>query len=98
MYAGPAEASLVPPGWYGWLHHTTDELPGESNPTYAWQRPHRSNPTGTEKAEFPPGHYFSARPRPPVQAEYRPWTPAQASTTKQDPEEDSSARLGAGHK
>ena len=45
-YAGPAEASHVPPEWHAWLHYTTD-TPLADRPRYAWEKPHLPNPTGT---------------------------------------------------
>jgi len=27
IYNGTAEASIVPPSWHGWLHHTVDTPP-----------------------------------------------------------------------
>ena len=27
IYAGESEGSATPPGWYGWLHHSTDTPP-----------------------------------------------------------------------
>ena len=27
IYRGESEGSATPPGWYGWLHHQTDEAP-----------------------------------------------------------------------
>ncbi len=29
IYVGDAEASKVPPEWYGWLHYILDEPPGQ---------------------------------------------------------------------
>lgn len=46
IYNGPAEASAIPPGWHGWMHHRTDVSPADEK--YAvreWQKPHRANPT-----------------------------------------------------
>ncbi len=31
IYSGDAEASKVPPGWNGWLHHTVDVAPTEES-------------------------------------------------------------------
>lgn len=54
IYPGYSEPSTVPPGWFGWLHHTTDVPPTEE--TYVpkeWQKPHRPNMTGTPEAWRP---------------------------------------------
>ena len=29
IYANYAEASMIPPGWHGWMHHRTDTPPSE---------------------------------------------------------------------
>ncbi len=31
IYNGYAEASAIPPGWHGWMHHRTDVPPTEEN-------------------------------------------------------------------
>ena len=51
-----SEGSKVPPGWYGWLHHMTDENP--ANTEYKpreWEKPYVPNQTGTPNAWRPPG-------------------------------------------
>src|ERR1700753_3617362 len=56
VYSGVAEATAVPPGWHGWLHHTVDVPPTQSNvKTHAWEKPHRPNMTGTVGAYRPTG-------------------------------------------
>ena len=48
IYNGVAEASMTPPGWNGWLHHTVDVPPTEEDyKPYAWEKAHIGNPTGT---------------------------------------------------
>ena len=41
MYGGLAEASTVPPEWYGWLHHQISRRtrPGTSPYRRPWQKP-----------------------------------------------------------
>src|SRR5580704_3048658 len=40
VYNGVAEASMVPPYWHGWLHHTVDLPPTEEKArTYRWEKP-----------------------------------------------------------
>ena len=73
-YAGPAEASLVPPEWHSWLHYTTDEplveraapLVGEA----ASAKRHRY--TGELP---PPGHDYQGGQRARATGDYEAWTP-----------------------
>src|SRR5262249_47453634 len=54
IYNGTAEASIVPPSWHGWLHHTVDTPPTQEEVTpRPWWKPHRPNLTGTP-APHPP--------------------------------------------
>ena len=54
IYNGYAEGSMVPTGWYGWLHHTTGALPTEEDYVPKdWQKPHLPNMTGTPRAWRP---------------------------------------------
>ncbi|MFC7400246.1 NADH:ubiquinone oxidoreductase subunit NDUFA12 [Chelatococcus sp. GCM10030263] len=76
IYADYAEASMIPPGWHGWMHHTTDVPP--SRDTYTpreWQKPHRPNLTGTAEAYRPSGSTLASGQRPPATGDYSPWTP-----------------------
>lgn len=76
IYNGEAEASMVPPGWYGWLHHTVDVPPSqESYTAKPWERPHEPNLTGTVAAYRPPGSALNGGHRPQVSADYEAWTP-----------------------
>ena len=54
MYAGPVEASAVPPEWHAWLHYTTD-APLPDTGRKVWQKPHLPNATGTAAATGRPG-------------------------------------------
>ena len=48
IYNGYAEASRIPAGWHGWMHHVVDVPPTEENyQPREWQKPHQPNPTGT---------------------------------------------------
>lgn len=59
LYKGEPEASLVPPSWFGWLHHMCDHpLPSGPENRYVWQKPHQPNLSGTEAAPLPTGHPF----------------------------------------
>ena len=76
MYEGEKEASRVPPGWYGWLHHTSDELPAEMpRQQPQWRKPHQPNLTGTPAAYHPPGHVSGGGKRAPATGDYEPWRP-----------------------
>src|SRR5262249_11835146 len=56
IYNGTAEASIVPPSWHGWLHHTVDTPPTQEEVTpRPWWKPHRPNLTGTPAAHRPIG-------------------------------------------
>jgi NADH:ubiquinone oxidoreductase subunit len=75
IYNGYAEASTIPPGWHGWIHHKVDIPPVNEN--YAarqWQKPHRPNLTGTPGAYHPPGSLLIPRPAKPA-PDYEPWRP-----------------------
>jgi len=77
IYNGVAEASMVPPSWHGWLHHTVDTPPTDENyQARPWQKAHRPNLTGTARAYRPPGSVLNPKPRTPGQdTAYEPWTP-----------------------
>ena len=76
VYAGPSEGSATPPGWYGWLHHTTDIPPTEANYTpHEWEAPYQANMTGTPAAWRPPGSTLASGKRPPATGDYEAWTP-----------------------
>jgi NADH:ubiquinone oxidoreductase subunit len=76
IYAGVAEGSMTPPGWYGWLHHTVDVPPPDENyEPRDWQLPHLPNLTGTPEAWRPPGSTLAAGVRPPATGDYEAWTP-----------------------
>ncbi|MCX7900182.1 MAG: NADH-ubiquinone oxidoreductase subunit NDUFA12 family protein, partial [Methylocystis sp.] len=73
---GYCEGSAVPPGWYGWLHHTVDTPPTQE--TYApksWELPHQPNMTGTPQAYRPPGSQLATGQRPPAGGDYVAWRP-----------------------
>lgn len=77
MYAGASEGSATPPGWYGWLHHTTDIPPTAAEYTAReWEAPHLPNMTGTPLAWRPRGSTLATGKRPPATGDYEAWTPA----------------------
>ena len=48
IYNGVSEASGIPPGWHGWMHHRVDTPPArESYQPREWQKPRIQNLTGT---------------------------------------------------
>ena len=76
MYNGVSEASTVPPGWNGWLHHTVDVPPSkEDYQAKEWQMPHQPNMTGTAQAYRPEGSLGRSGKHQPASADYQPWTP-----------------------
>jgi NADH:ubiquinone oxidoreductase subunit len=77
IYNGEAEASRIPPGWHGWMHHRTDVPPTEDGyKPYEWEKPHLPSLTGTPAAYRPRGSILRAESRGEVTDEYEPWTPA----------------------
>lgn len=75
IYSGYSEASQVPPGWHGWLHHRVDTLPSEDNyVAREWEKPHHENLTGSAKAYRPPGSIVGGAPQP-VKRDYQAWQP-----------------------
>lgn len=75
IYEGLAEASRVPPEWFGWLHHLVEEPPTVAPlPRKAWEREHRPNLTGTPFAYQPPGSLARGRDAAPMDG-YEAWNP-----------------------
>jgi NADH:ubiquinone oxidoreductase subunit len=76
LYNGLAESSKIPPGWYGWMHHTTDTPPTlDDAPRREWEKPHQPNLTGTPFAYRPSGSILAEGRRPRATGDYRPWRP-----------------------
>jgi len=76
IYNGYAEASAIPPGWNGWMHHRTDITPVEEQYTpHFWEKPHQANQTGTKAAYRPDGSLLAKGERPRVSADYDAWKP-----------------------
>jgi NADH:ubiquinone oxidoreductase subunit len=73
-YAGPPEASHVPPEWHAWLHYVTESPLPESS-RRAWQKPYQPNMTGTPESYRPPGHDYRGGQRSPATGDYEAWTP-----------------------
>ena len=76
IYNGVSEASMTPPGWNGWLHHTVDVAPSEEDyKPHPWELPHMANPTGTPAAIRPEGSTLRPGPRQPTGGDYEAWSP-----------------------
>jgi NADH:ubiquinone oxidoreductase subunit len=76
IYEGYADASKVPPEWFGWLHYTFDDIPPETPlPAKAWQREHRPNMSGTPLAWKPPGSIARGGERARATGDYEAWRP-----------------------
>ncbi|MBB4196377.1 NADH:ubiquinone oxidoreductase subunit NDUFA12 [Rhodoblastus sphagnicola] len=76
IFKGVAEGSKVPPGWYGWLHHMTDETPVSAPYTpREWEKSYTPNQTGTPNAWRPQGSTLAAGVRPPTGGDYQAWSP-----------------------
>ncbi|MCP4314603.1 MAG: NADH:ubiquinone oxidoreductase subunit NDUFA12 [Hyphomicrobiales bacterium] len=76
IFNGPSEASAIPPGWHGWMHHRTNVSPADENYTaMEWQKPHQPNMTGTAGAYRPKGSILNPADRPRVTGDYDAWTP-----------------------
>ena len=76
IYNGVSEASRIPPGWHGWMHHRVDTPPVDENyQPRDWQKPHEPNLTGTAEAYRPKGSILGAGHRPQVTGDYDAWTP-----------------------
>jgi NADH:ubiquinone oxidoreductase subunit len=76
IFSGEVEASLIPPGWRGWLSGTSALAPSEE--PYAareWEKSHLPNMTGSPQAYRPQGSTLSSGKRPEATGDYMPWTP-----------------------
>jgi NADH:ubiquinone oxidoreductase subunit len=80
IYKDYAEASAIPPSWHGWMHHTVDVPPtDEKYRPWAWEKPHRANPTGTPAAQRPTGSTLAQGRRPKATGDYKAWVPGAKS-------------------
>jgi len=76
VYNGYADASAIPPGWHGWMHHRTDVPPTKDNyVAREWEKPHQANLTGSALAYRPQGSIAATGERPRVTGDYDAWTP-----------------------
>ena len=54
IYADTIDASKIPVEWFSWIHYTNNKIEKNHNfEKYSWQKPHKSNLTGTDKAYYP---------------------------------------------
>jgi len=54
IYSDEIDATKIPVEWYSWMHFTPNRIEKNHDlKKYKWQKPHKSNPTGTEKAYYP---------------------------------------------
>lgn len=52
------EASMIPPEWHRWMHHSTDKLPTEEDLVqYKWMQDHKQNLTGSAQCYTPYSTY-----------------------------------------
>ncbi|MGH6763224.1 MAG: NADH:ubiquinone oxidoreductase subunit NDUFA12 [Phyllobacterium sp.] len=76
IYKDVTEASAIPPGWHGWIHHRTDLPPSQDDYIpHEWQKRHEPNLTGTAFAYRPKGSLAGGHDRPKVTGDYDAWTP-----------------------
>lgn len=76
IYKNYSEASQIPPGWHGWIHHRVATPPSQEDyKARAWQKPHEPNLTGTPRAYRPKGSVLNPERRPRVTGDYDAWTP-----------------------
>ncbi|MEM9221556.1 MAG: NADH:ubiquinone oxidoreductase subunit NDUFA12 [Pseudomonadota bacterium] len=75
IYHGVTDPTSIPPGWYRWIHHLSDEIPDGSYVPREWQEPHRPNPTGTAAAHRPQGSILRPDPQAGIAKGYDAWTP-----------------------
>ena len=54
VYNGEVDASKIPNEWYSWMHFTSNKIEIKSDlKKYKWQKPHKSNQTGTKDYYHP---------------------------------------------
>ena len=54
IYSDIIDASKIPVEWYSWIHFTPNRIEKKHNfEKYEWQKPHKSNQTGSKDAYRP---------------------------------------------
>lgn len=75
VYKNYAEASSIPPGWHGWMHHRVATPPSQESYTpREWQKPHQQNLTGSALAYRPTGS-IAGPLKPAAAPDYEAWRP-----------------------
>ena len=75
IYSDIVEASEIPAGWHGWMHHKIDTPPSEDGyQAYSWELAHKANQTGTANAYRPATVRRAAQGDTPA-SDYEAWTP-----------------------
>lgn len=76
LYNGYADASKVPPEWFGWLHYSVEQAPtADGPPPRAWQKAHVPNLSGTPFAWRPRGSIARGGERASASGDYQAWRP-----------------------
>ena len=76
IYKNYSEATMIPPGWHGWMHHRVDTPPSQEDyKPRDWQKQHEPNHTGSAAAYRPKGSLLGNDKRPQVTGDYDAWTP-----------------------
>ena len=76
VFKGKPEATRVPPEWYAWLHHTSEQPLTESAAAKRpWQSERMPNLSGTSQAYRPEGHDLRGGKRAKATGDYEPWKP-----------------------
>ena len=75
IYKGLAEPSAIPPGWHGWIHHRTNEVPDKNYKPREWQQAHQANLTGTAEAYRPDGSLYKPQASAEATRSYQAWQP-----------------------
>ncbi|WP_336276215.1 NADH:ubiquinone oxidoreductase subunit NDUFA12 [Bartonella sp. CB178] len=76
IYKDYSEASTIPPGWHGWIHHRCDVPPTqEMYQPYEWEKIYVANMTGTSAAYRPKGSIARGGERSCVHEDYSAWSP-----------------------
>lgn len=74
VYDRLAEASLIPPGWHGWMHYRTDVVPtSEDYKPRPFEALHMPNYTGTQMRYVPNAEERESGK--PVSTDYEAWKP-----------------------
>ena len=68
IYKGEVEASKIPNEWYSWIHFMKNKIENVHElKKFHWQKPHKSNQTGTDQAYQPNKNKNATKKK------YNPW-------------------------